>query len=281
MSFFMYHLSHDHWGTPWTFIVLATVSLLTTACLVLTIMLHCFRGLSPTFNLTLNSCLSLLWALGFSMLSYFAWATTLTHSCSLEHWDTGLGVTVCRIYKAVYSFSLIGFISTLAALFLDLHILNLSRQRGQHHRIDYDDNNNNNNAAANNGLVVDYTDGAFDLDLDDKPYSLRKGWRTQTSSGAYQQQHSRGISSLDLNDDDEGLDVVPLHSGADGTGAKQRQWGGGIGAGGVGSTGYKVPSGQFDEDDEDDDDERQRRGWADTSYHGAAASSSTRLRGGL
>ena len=45
--------------------------------------------------------------MGFAMLSYSMW-TTLTHHCDVGFWHDGTGVMVCRIYKAVFSFALIG-----------------------------------------------------------------------------------------------------------------------------------------------------------------------------
>ena len=83
------------------------MSLLTVACLIVTILLHCFTGLSPHFNISLNSVLALIWAMGFGMLSYYMWGT-LTHYCDTSNWHDGTGVMVCRIYKAVFTFSLLG-----------------------------------------------------------------------------------------------------------------------------------------------------------------------------
>ncbi|KAF1349801.1 hypothetical protein BDV97DRAFT_175619 [Delphinella strobiligena] len=135
MSYFIYYLTHDHYDMPWTFIVLSTVSLLTVAVLTFTILLHFCSGLNPLFNLLLNTILATIWAMGFGMLSYYMWHT-LTHVCDITNWHDETGIMVCRIYKAVFTFSLLGLVSTISALALDLHIFRLSRRYGTHVRLD-------------------------------------------------------------------------------------------------------------------------------------------------
>jgi hypothetical protein len=90
------------------------VALLTLLSLTTTIILHCFYGLNPTLNTILNSSLALLWAVGFSLLSWWS-AGTLAHVCNTDNWEDDMGVLVCRMYKALFSFSLMGLLSTLLA----------------------------------------------------------------------------------------------------------------------------------------------------------------------
>ncbi|GAB7349378.1 hypothetical protein MBLNU459_g8503t1 [Dothideomycetes sp. NU459] len=134
MLYFIWHLTHDHWATPWTFIVLAAVSLLTIAALSATIVFHFCCGLSPVLNICLNGAAFVLWGMGFGMLSWWMWGT-LTHMCDLRNWNDGTGVMVCRIYKALFTFSLLGFVSTICALALDLHIFRLGQRGGRHVRL--------------------------------------------------------------------------------------------------------------------------------------------------
>lgn len=75
--------------------------------LLITILLHCFVGLNPLYNLATNGILAVIWAMGFSMLAYFMWGT-LTNYCDIRHWNDGAGIMVCRIYKAVFTFGLLG-----------------------------------------------------------------------------------------------------------------------------------------------------------------------------
>jgi hypothetical protein len=107
-----------------------TVALLTLVSLTTTIALHIFYGLNPVLNIVLNASLAFLWAVAFSLLSWWS-SGTLAHVCSKESWDNELGVSVCRLYKALFSFSLMGFVATLVALGLDVHVQRQAGVRGR------------------------------------------------------------------------------------------------------------------------------------------------------
>ena len=66
-------------------------------------------GLNPRLNLLINSVLFALWAAGFGMLSWWA-SKTIFHTCDAENiiGNNETGRMVCRIYKALYSFALLG-----------------------------------------------------------------------------------------------------------------------------------------------------------------------------
>lgn len=72
-----------------------------------TMILHCCQGLNPGLNVTLNGSLFVIWALGLSLLSWWA-SGTLTHHCSLVRWHEENGQHVCRVYKALYAFTVTG-----------------------------------------------------------------------------------------------------------------------------------------------------------------------------
>ena len=82
-------------------------SLASVAVLTFTIFLHCFSGLNPRLNIALNSFLSVLWAVGWSLLTWYM-SGTLTNMCDIEHWNEDIGIMVCRIYKALFAFTLTG-----------------------------------------------------------------------------------------------------------------------------------------------------------------------------
>ncbi|KAF2273614.1 uncharacterized protein EI97DRAFT_147251 [Westerdykella ornata] len=130
LSYFLWQLHHDNYRLPWTFILLLTVALLTLLFLSATTFLHCFHGLNPLFNIALNSILFVLWALGFSLLTRWT-SGTLAHVCNVKTWDDNTGIMICRIYKALFSFSLFGVISSLLALLLDIHVQRKTTQRGK------------------------------------------------------------------------------------------------------------------------------------------------------
>lgn len=137
MSFFMYHLTHDKWQTPWTFILLMASSLFSVFALTVTIVLHCFVGLKPDFNLAVNGFLALLWIVSWSLLTWYM-SPTLLHYCDVEHWREDAGIMVCRIYKALFTFAFLGLLSTLAALCLDFHVRRKNNKRGMYRLHDLD-----------------------------------------------------------------------------------------------------------------------------------------------
>lgn len=128
MSYFIYQLIHDRWDTPWTFIwvclklswksgalrtnaddgtQLTTASLFSIAALLVTIILHCCVGLTSRLNLAVNGFLLVLWAVSWSLLTWFM-SPTLANMCDVEHWHEDTGIMICRIYKALFAFTLLG-----------------------------------------------------------------------------------------------------------------------------------------------------------------------------
>lgn len=109
---------------------LFAVSLLTILALTTTIVLHCFYGLNPILNTALNSSLAIVWSVGFALLSWWS-SGTLSHVCNVDNWDDDLGISVCRLYKALFSFALFGLVSTLLALALDIKVQRSATKRGR------------------------------------------------------------------------------------------------------------------------------------------------------
>lgn len=109
---------------------LFAISLSTMLVLIVTIVLHCVYSLNPILNTTLNSALALVWAVSFSLLSWWS-SGTLTHVCNIDNWDDDVGISVCRLYKALFSFALLGLVSTLAALLLDVRVQRSATKRGR------------------------------------------------------------------------------------------------------------------------------------------------------
>lgn len=128
MSYFIYQLTHDRWDTPWTFIwvclnlswksgalrtnaddgtQLTAASLFSIAALLVTIILHCCVGLTSRLNLAVNGFLLVLWAVSWSLLTWFM-SPTLANMCDVEHWHEDTGIMICRIYKALFAFTLLG-----------------------------------------------------------------------------------------------------------------------------------------------------------------------------
>ena len=86
---------------------LITVAFLTVIFLTATIVFHLLTGLSPRVNLGLNSLLLAIWVMGFGMLTYWT-SPTLGNRCDTADWSGSGATMVCKIYKALFAFCLLG-----------------------------------------------------------------------------------------------------------------------------------------------------------------------------
>ncbi|KAF2847434.1 hypothetical protein T440DRAFT_491882 [Plenodomus tracheiphilus IPT5] len=135
MFYFCSELARDNYQLPWTFILLFAVSLLTIVALTATIALHCWYGLSPVLNTALNFSLAIIWALAFALLAWWS-SGTLAHVCNVDNWESDEGISICRLYKALFSFALFGLVSTLLALVLDVRVQRSVTTRGRFQQLD-------------------------------------------------------------------------------------------------------------------------------------------------
>ncbi|KAG8629041.1 hypothetical protein KVT40_002906 [Elsinoe batatas] len=168
LIFFAWWLIHDRFKLPWTFIILLASSFLTIIVLTATLVMHCLTGLNPRLNLVLNSGMLFLWALGFSMLTYWM-RNTLANACSKAIWKADNGIMVCHNYKALFTFGLVGLLSTAAALGLDVHIHKLSQRLGKHMRLDNMNDNKGRTIVDARGPYADARNARSVEDLDDYP----------------------------------------------------------------------------------------------------------------
>jgi len=176
MFYFLRELARDNYSMPWTFILLLAVSLLTMIALTTTIFLHCFYGLNPVLNTVLNSALALLWAVSFGLLSWWS-SGTLSHVCNVDNWDSELGISVCRLYKALFSFSLLGLVATLVALGLDIHVQRQANVRGRFQQVQV----HGGDGKAGERFEEKDIDGFDEQDLNPNP--VAKGRRTGKRGG--------------------------------------------------------------------------------------------------
>ncbi|KAF2172232.1 hypothetical protein M409DRAFT_62988 [Zasmidium cellare ATCC 36951] len=178
MCYFIWHLTHDHWSTPWTFIWLTAASLFSIAALLFTIVLHCCIGLNPRLNLVINSGLFVLWALSWSLLTWYM-SGTLANMCDVEHWNEEVGVMVCRIYKALFTFTLLGLVSTIMALILDIIVHRQQTRRGVYRLHDID-------GPAKRGVRPEATRGPFTDDEHAMHTRESEAWEApRPSTGPY------------------------------------------------------------------------------------------------
>lgn len=138
MAYFLHELAQDGFGPPWTFILLLAASLLTIVAFIVTLVLRLTAGISPVqtpfANLCLDAVLLLLWAVSFALLSWWS-SGTLRHFCNRANWEDNTGVSICRTYKALFSFALLGLVATLAVLVLDVRAQKSAASRGKFTRV--------------------------------------------------------------------------------------------------------------------------------------------------
>ena len=124
LIYFCYHLKHDNFKLPWTFLIVLAGTVPALASLALTICLK-----SPLAALILNIPILLFWTSGLVLL---AWNMTgaLGHSCSAANWGSSDGIMICQTYKALFAFTVIGWLSTVAGIILDVRVRSQQNRLG-------------------------------------------------------------------------------------------------------------------------------------------------------
>jgi hypothetical protein len=87
---------------------LTGVALFTLLTQTVTIVFYFCHALNPLFNLLVNAALSIFWATGFGLLAWAMSGGTLMHKCNIKNWGNDAGIMVCRLYKTLFTFALIG-----------------------------------------------------------------------------------------------------------------------------------------------------------------------------
>ncbi|KAK1146315.1 hypothetical protein N8T08_003102 [Aspergillus melleus] len=119
LAVFTSNLSKNNYKLPWAFLVLLISSVLSLLNFILTTITHCCYGLSPLLSATTNSILFFLWLISLGLISYSMSHTIMT-TCNATYWGTSTGINVCRIYKALYAFTVVGTATHLAGIALDV-----------------------------------------------------------------------------------------------------------------------------------------------------------------
>ncbi|KAL2422016.1 hypothetical protein ABEF95_006367 [Exophiala dermatitidis] len=119
LIYFCIQLRHDGFKLPWTFIIVLASTLSSLLALLLSSIIYTFFFLSPLFNLFMNSLILILWTIGLGLLTWNMYGT-LGHSCSRANWASDAGMSICRIYKALYSFAIFGWLAQVALVILDI-----------------------------------------------------------------------------------------------------------------------------------------------------------------
>jgi len=117
MGFFSYHLKKDDYAIPWQFVSLATVSAATFFSVFALGIAFCCRALNPIFSMVVDVLLWLLWGVAGGALGR-GLAPNLMKQCNLSQWGNKQGVTVCHMYKNVFAFVVVGWVTLLCSFIL-------------------------------------------------------------------------------------------------------------------------------------------------------------------
>ncbi|RAL16380.1 uncharacterized protein BO97DRAFT_402794 [Aspergillus homomorphus CBS 101889] len=131
LAVFITNLHSHGYKLPWAFLVLLIATVLTLLNYILTTLTHCFYGLSPRLSLTTNTTTLLLWLIALGLLSYSLSHTILT-SCTTTYWGTSTGINVCRIYKALFAFTILATAAHIAAVTLDVIVHKRQTRLGEY-----------------------------------------------------------------------------------------------------------------------------------------------------
>ncbi|KAF5864839.1 hypothetical protein ETB97_006378 [Aspergillus alliaceus] len=131
LAVFIYNLHKDGFKLPWAFLVLLITAILSLLNYILTTVTHCLHGLSPQLSLVSNTICLLLWLISLGLLSWSMSQTILT-TCNATYWATPTGIMVCRIYKVLFAFTVLGTISYIAAIALDVIVRRRQTRLGEY-----------------------------------------------------------------------------------------------------------------------------------------------------
>lgn len=131
LGYFIYHLRLSYYEVPWTFILLISVADFSIAFILISTFFYHRRNISPKTSAYCNGFLTVLWMLGVALIGWNL-SGTLGTRCTIEGWGSEAGVMVCRIYKALTAFTVIGLFSTAAGLLLDVRTLRVAVHKGNY-----------------------------------------------------------------------------------------------------------------------------------------------------
>ncbi|KAF7586429.1 hypothetical protein BBP40_008918 [Aspergillus hancockii] len=131
LAVFISNLNKSGFKLPWAFLILLITVVLSLLNYVLTTITHCCYGLSPRLSIFSNTICLLLWLISLGLLSWSMSQTIMT-TCNATYWATSTGITVCRIYKALFAFTILGNIAYIAATTLDVVVRRRQTRLGEY-----------------------------------------------------------------------------------------------------------------------------------------------------
>ncbi|KAF4240413.1 hypothetical protein CNMCM8980_001306 [Aspergillus fumigatiaffinis] len=182
LAVFISHLKSGGYKLPWAFLLLLVSAFLSILNYIFTSLTHCCYGLSPRLSLLSNTILLILWLISLGLLSWSMSHTILT-TCNATYWATSTGITVCRTYKALFTFTCTSTFAVIAAVALDIIIHKRQTRLGEYDPMtsnpDIKLHERNNSAMESTNVSVPHDDERHPLQdqhqLHESPYADRHG----------------------------------------------------------------------------------------------------------
>lgn len=135
LSSFAITLWRSDYNIPWTFLLAIVASYLTVICWMLTTLIMCCTPPHPILNLVFNVPLSALWIASTGIIVYNLLGT-LSRSCSIANWGNNDGVSICNIYKLMFSGCVFATLSQLSLIILDVSARRNQNRGGRYTKMD-------------------------------------------------------------------------------------------------------------------------------------------------
>ncbi|KAK5451634.1 hypothetical protein LTS15_007894 [Exophiala xenobiotica] len=136
LAYFVHYLRMDDMSAPTELVFVLVVACISLLDQIAAIFRHKVFLVSARFNLFVHLVVLSLWCAAFGVLSWRLGGMVLSHSCTLKIWQTSMGVMVCRLYKAMYSFSAISLALAAGSAVLDYVVLQEDAGAGTYHPLE-------------------------------------------------------------------------------------------------------------------------------------------------
>lgn len=156
-------------------------SLLAFLHLVISYLFYARGRLSPLFNMIISGFVLLLYTIGFALLVWNMYGT-LSHSCSKTNWANDDGMFVCRVYKAFFSFVVIGWLCQIALIIVDVRARRLQSALGRYNKMD---------ETSGKDVKLESLDHSRNTSTNNIPYGIDDYRDRSNSTNSVNNQHQR------------------------------------------------------------------------------------------
>lgn len=169
-------------------------SLLAFLHLVISYIFYARGRLSPLFNMVVSVPILLWYTIG-SVLLVWNMYGTLSHSCSKTNWANDDGMFVCRVYKAFFSFVVMGWLCQIALIVVDVRAKRVQSALGRYNKMD---------ETSSKDVKLESLDHLRNTSTNDIPYGIDDYRDRSNSTNSMNGQHQRYSSPY-------GAERIQLH----------------------------------------------------------------------